>query len=139
MKRKKLKISLLVFFILLLCVNFFIFTEIKIMTYLNEYGYGEDKLLQTTLVYFHLSNGFTVEENEEYSDFIGRHSDIYEDVVAKKGYYEADRMGNTAFYNKKGETKTNERTFDFSIFSTGDWCHWFRVYSITDGYKIEDF
>ena len=137
MKRKKIKIVLLA--LPILCVIFFLFTEMNIMKYLKEYSYGEEELLQTTLVYFHLSEGFTVGNEGEYSVFIGRHSDIYEDVVGRKGYYEADRMGTTGFYNKKGEIKEEEHIFDFTITSTEDWCHWFRVYKLSDGYKIEDF
>lgn len=137
MKHKKIKISLLV--LISFCVIFIVFTEINIATYLKRYGYGTKELPQATLVYFHLSEGFTVENDGEYSVFIGSHSYIYDYVFGEKGYYEADRMGNAGFYSKKDEKKGNDDTFDFSIISTGDWCHWFRVYELSGGYKIEDF
>lgn len=136
MKRKKIKISLLV--LLALCVYFIIFTEINMLTYLKRYGYGTKELLQTTLVYLHLSEGFTVHNEGEYSVFIGRHSYIYDNVFGREGYYEADRMGNAGFYNKKDNAEEN-RNFDFQVISTGDWCHWFRVYKLSGGYTIEDF
>ena len=29
--------------------------------------------------------------------------------------------------------------YDFGIGSGDEWCHWFRLYRISNGYKIEDF
>ena len=136
MKAKKIrKIS---FVLLLLFTVFFLFSEISIYRNLKRYGYGMNELPETTLVYFHISKGFTVENDNQNSVFIGRHSYIYEDVFDNKGYYEADRMGLDGFYQKKDE-ENNNHVFDFCITSTRDWCHWFRVYRLSDGYTIEDF
>lgn len=137
MKRKKIKITILV--VLALCVYFILFTELNILTYLKRYGYGTKELPQTTLVYLHLSEGFTVDNDGEYSTFIGSHSYIYDYVFGKKGYYEADRAGLAGFYDKKAGTKENDDANDFFIISTGDWCHWFRIYELSGGYTIEDF
>lgn len=135
-KRSPLKKVIVIFFILF-CM-FFIATEAGIMKYLKEYGYGIKELPQTTMVYFHLSKGFTVEEIDGVSTFIGRHDYIYDRVFEKKGYYETDRLGSAGYY-KKGEDKKGEHNFDFSIYSTDNWCHWFRVYQMNKDYTIEDF
>ena len=109
-----------------------------ICKYLKEYGYSVDILPQTLAVYFGFSEGFTVEEIDgETSVFIGKHDDyIYEEIFNKHGYQEIERMGLVGFY--KSSDSTNEH-YDFRISSQKEWCHWFRVYKISDGYKIEDF
>lgn len=139
MKRIRLKNVFLA--LLVLCFVFFIFTELCILKYLREYGYGIKELPQTTLVYFRLSKGFTVGTNEvnQANIFIGRSEYIYEDVFEKNGYYEADRMGLDGFYHAKDEVKENENTHGFMIYSTRDWCHWFRIYQISRDYPIENF
>ncbi len=134
-KLKKVILTLIILFSI-----FFIATELCIMKYLKEYGYGIKELPQTTMVYFRLSNGFTVGQTEKGANiFIGRSDYIYDEVFEKKGYYEADRMGLDGFYNKVGEIKENDYTFDFWISSTNDWCHWFRIYYISKNYPIENF
>lgn len=109
-----------------------------ICKYLNEYGYSISLLPQTLAVHFGISDGFTVYTNpdNDTSIFIGDHYYIYEDLFKKYGYYECERLGLVGLYNKTGDRKD---TVDFSICSQNEWCHWFRIYSITDGYKIEDF
>ncbi|MDE6672040.1 MAG: hypothetical protein K2K16_07560 [Ruminococcus sp.] len=137
MKSKKLKkfvLTLIVLFSL-----FFIATEVCIMKYLKEYGYGIKELPQTTMVYFRLSNGFTVGETDSQTIFIGRSDYIYDKLFEKNGYYEADRMAMDGFYSKIGEIKENNHTYDFLISSSDDWCHWFRIYYIGKKYPIESF
>lgn len=133
------KIKKIIIIILILFAVFFTTTELFIMKYLTKYGYGIKKLPQTTLVYFHMSNGFTVDSDEKRNVFIGRSDYIYDKVFEKKGYYEADGMGLDIFYNKKGEVKENNHTFDLHLGLTDDWCHWFRIYTISQSYTIEDF
>ena len=106
--------------------------------YLREYGYSANYLPQTLAVYYGLSNGFTVYDKPD-SDvcvFIGRHAYIYEDLFNKYGYYEIDRMGLLGYYGKAGD---NGNGASFELMSHDEWCHWFRVYSISNGYRIEDF
>ena len=137
MKSKKLKkfvLTLIVLFSL-----FFIATEVCIMKYLKEYGYGIKELPQTTLVYFRLSNGFTVGETDSQTVFIGRSDYIYDKLFEKNGYYESDRMAMDGFYSKIGEIKENNHTYDFRIYLSDDWCHWFRIYYIGKKYPIESF
>ncbi len=137
MKSKKLKkfvLTLIVLFSL-----FFIATEVCIMKYLKEYGYGIKELPQTTLVYFRLSNGFTVGETDSQTIFIGRSEYIYDKLFEKNGYYESDGMGMDLFYSKIGEIKENNHTYDFRIYLSDDWCHWFRIYYIGKNYPIENF
>ena len=124
--------------ILILIILYFSITVGGIYKYLKEYGYSAYALPQTLAVYFGLSDGFTVYEipNSETSVFIGRHNYIYEEIFEEQGYYEADRMGLLGLYNKTN-VMTDEK--DFSVMSHDEWCHWFRLYSISDGYKIEDF
>jgi len=136
MKLTKIKKIILVLFILV--AVFFVGTELCIMKYLKEYGYGIKELPQTTMVYFNLSKGFTVERTDDnHSVFIGRSNYIYDKVFDRKGYYESDRMGLDGFYSKKGEGR-EDNYHDFSIVSSNDWCHWFRVYEIS-GHTIEEF
>lgn len=101
---------------------------------LKTYGYGVKELPQTLAVYFRLSDGFTVEEGEDgESLFIGRENlDFYSDLVEKYGYKEIDRLEPDVFFeNDEGE--------GFVIGGTEDWCHWFRINTINNDYKIEYF
>lgn len=124
---------------LVICILLYLTVTISgTLHYLKEYGYGINELPKTLAVYFRLSNGFTVEENRETgnSRFIGNHDYIYKKLLKKHGYYEFDRMGLVGYYNQSGN-ETDEQTF--AIVSGKDWCHWFRIYSISDRYRIEDF
>lgn len=79
-KIKKIFVVLLILFVV-----FFIGTELCIMKYLKEYGYGIKELPQTTLVYFHMSKSFTVERVDDSNTvFIGRSDYIYDKVFDKK-------------------------------------------------------
>lgn len=106
--------------------------------YLKEYGYGANYLPQTLAVHYGLNNGFTVyeKENSDVSVFIGRHDYVYEEIFSKYGYSEIDRMGNLGCYGK-GDDNSTETSFE--ILSKPQWCHWFRLYSISNGYRIENF
>lgn len=133
-KLKKVILTLIILFSI-----FFIATELFIMKYLKEYGYGIKQLPKTTLVYFHLSKGFTVSTEGKHSIFIGRDSYIYDDFLQKKGYYKSDQMGLVYAYRKEGKDYSADNVHEFHITASNDWCHWFRVYGIGGGYKIEDF
>ena len=127
--KKVLFVGVLLFF------AYFIITLISINHYLNEYGYGFKEHTKTVAVYFHLSKGFTVEQNKNgKSVFIGRHNYIYDDILKKKGYYESDRYGFSRIYTKIGDGEQSK----LYLLSTNYWCHWFRIYEL-DGAKIEDF
>ncbi|MCI8641290.1 MAG: hypothetical protein HFJ59_05415 [Clostridia bacterium] len=118
-----------------LFLAYFVFTVINIKYYLKEYGYSIKELPKTIAVYFHLSKGFTVEQNEnDKSIFIGRHNYIYDNVFKKNGYYNSERLGNSVIYIKN----ENGKQIRLYVLSTDDWCHWFRIYKI-EGAKIEDF
>lgn len=133
-KRTKLKIFMSISCVLLLYIGI---TIGGIYKYLKEYGYGVKELPQTVAVYFHLDDGFTVKEKENGSSvFIGRENLLfYNDLIKKYGYREIDRLGTVFVYKKED----SEEITDFTVSATGDWCHWFRVYVITNDYKIEDF
>lgn len=137
MKTKKVKriliIILIVLAILFILVEFFIYKNLK------SYGYGVKELPKTTLVYLHLSDGFTVDTEGNHSVFIGRHSYIYDDLLQKKGYYKSDQMGLVYSYRKEGKNYNANNVHEFYITASNDWCHWFRLYGIGGGYKIEDF
>lgn len=132
LKSNKKLIIVLIISIVVFLILWVGYTLYQISYYLKEYGYGMNELPKTVAVYFHLSKGFTVEEVEETgaSIFIGRHNYIYDDVLKKKGYEQIDRNGTLIIYKNK----------DGSIIKIGEqseWCHWFRVYVITD--RIENF
>lgn len=131
------KVKKIVLIILSLFVLFFVATEMCILKYLKEYGYGISKLPETTLVYFHLSNGFTVNcNNKDNSIFIGRHDYIYDDIFSENGYSATDEI----FFRKGFYYKNDNNSSDsFWCYLTDDWCHWFRVYELSPTYKIEDF
>lgn len=136
-KMKKAKKIILVF--LIMFALFFVYTEIMIYSYLKDYGYGFKELPQATLVYFHLSDGFTVDTTEHGSTFIGRHDYIYDEVFLWKGYFESDQMGMVVYYAEIGKDYPEGNACSFSVFCSNDWCHWFRVYELSGGRKIEDF
>lgn len=130
-KRKKVIIC-----IIFLILTYFLFTAIQINHYLNEYGYGIKELPKTVAVYFHLSKGFTVMQKEnDTSVFIGRHDyNIYDKILAKRGYYRREKFGTSTIYMKN----ENQKKFKLYVEATNNWCHWFRIYNIR-GAKIEDF
>lgn len=131
----------IVLVILSLFFVFFVTTELCILKYLKKYGYGIGKLPETTLVYFHLSNGFTVRCNsKDNSIFIGRHDYIYGDIFSENGYSLYDPTGES-FYGKSFHYNKNDNNSSdsFCCCLTDDWCHWFRIYELSPGYKIEDF
>lgn len=119
----------------ILIALFFVLTEACILYYLKSYGYGIKELPQTTLVYFHLSEGFSVGDS---GCFIGRHSDIYTELIEDKGYYCSDQMGLVKYF-KMDENKNEDYHHDIVITYTDDWCPWFRVYYFDDNVRIEDF
>lgn len=109
-----------------------------IYKYLKEYGYSAYALPQTLAVYYGLSDGFTIYEipDSDTSVFIGNHNYIYEKIFNKHGYHEVDRLGLVGYYKKDDNSK---EAYDFEITSQNEWCHWFRIYRINKGFKIEDF
>ena len=136
-KKKVLKYILVIS--LIMVIAFVLLNEYCMLGYLESYGFGIKELPRTNLVFLGISKGFTVSSDEDWTTFIGRHDYIYEDLMEKNGYYECDRMGEAGFYSKISEERTNEFDHDFCIVSQNDWCFWFRVYSINNGYRIEDF
>ena len=137
MKVKRIKRILIISLIVLAFL--FIFVEYFIYKNLKSYGYGVKELPQTTLVYLHLSDGFTVSTEGNHSVFIGGHSYIYDDLLLKKDYYKSDQMGLVYSYRKEGKNYQADNVHEFQIIAFNDWCHWFRVYGMSGGYKIEDF
>ena len=134
MKAKPLK-KLLIIIAAIIAV-FFVSTEACIYYYLKSYSYGFKELPQTTLVYFHLSKGFSVGNG---GAFIGRHSfKFYDELFEEKGYYKSDQMGLVLYY-KKTENKNEDYHHDFDLLCSNEWCHWFRVYELSDNMRIEDF
>lgn len=128
------KIKKFILIILSIFVLFFVATEMCILKYLKEYGYGITKLPETTLVYFHLSKGVTVYNNgKDNSVFIGRHDYIYDDIFSENGYSLSEQMGTVFYY--ENENNSN----GFSCYLTDKWCHWFRIYELSPSYRIEDF
>lgn len=136
-KRAAKKIVLAVTVVLLL---FFMFSASGIYIYLKRYGYGAKEFPRTMAVFLGLSNGFTVGETkcgtENMNVFIGKHGYIYDDLFEKNGYYESDRMGTIGYYNKSGD---RNEPCDFIIRDTEYWCTFFRIYEISEDYRIEDF
>ena len=86
-------------------------------------------------VYFHLSEGVTIIDVNEnnVSTFVARNP---KEIFERNGYYEADRWGTFAMYNKSGSEWDSG---DFEVNDTDDWCFWFRMYCIDNGKRIEDF
>ena len=136
--KKITKIALSAVLIIIILIAYFVSSVQGTYKYLVQYGYGKEELSKTLAVHFGLSKGFTVEEDDGagFSTFIGDHNYIYKGLFKKNGYFEFDRMGTVGYYNKSNDEKDPR---DFLVSSTSDWCHWFRIYRISDGYKIEDF
>ena len=111
------------------------FSLFRINYYLNQYGYGSEVLPKVAAVYFHLSEGSTIVDVNEnsLSTFAARNP---REIFERNGYYEAERWGTFAMYNKSGNY---EDSGDFFVNDTDDWCFWFRMYCIDNGKRIEDF
>ena len=94
MKKTWIKPILVIFAIVVLFIGI---NSICIYKYLSEYGYGIKELPQTVAVWLRLSDGFTVEVNDDEDShstlFIG-HSDI-QDYIKKyeKAGYTAEQEG----------------------------------------------
>lgn len=114
---------------------FLILSSAAIINYLYKYGFGLREYPKTLAVYLHLSKGFTVSENDGGSVFIGRHDYIYDDLLEEKGLYEEQGDSSFLYYytNRNCDGK-----YKFCIYMENEWCHWFRVYTVSDG-KIEDY
>ena len=127
----------IVLIIVSLFLVFFVATELFILKYLKEYGYGIRKLPETTLVYFHLIDGVTVFCNsKDNSIVIGRHDYIYDDIFSEKGYSCTEEI----FFEKAFRYENDNNSGDsFWCYLTDKWCHWFRIYELSPGYRIEDF
>ncbi|WP_199669489.1 hypothetical protein, partial [Eubacterium sp. AF16-48] len=88
MKKTWIKPILVIFAIVVLFIGI---NSICIYKYLSEYGYGIKELPQTVAVWLRLSDGFTVEVNDDEDShstlFIG-HSDIQDYIkkYEKAGY-----------------------------------------------------
>ena len=106
--------------------------------YLREYGYTVYALPQALSVYFGVSEGSTIYEilDCESSIFIGKSDYDYSWFFQKHGYDQVDRYGSVVYYKK--QDSINE-FYDFVVWSTDNWCYFFRLCSIGNGYKIEDF
>ncbi|MBQ9807793.1 MAG: hypothetical protein IJM55_02885 [Ruminococcus sp.] len=120
--------------------SFVLLTVCGIYFYLYRFGYGLRELPKTLAVFCHLSDGFTVEERQygdrAYTVYIGRNdSEHYTDLMEEKGYEETDRRGAVGVYSIPAEGSDTS----FSIAETLEWCFWFRLYEIDNGYRIEDF
>ena len=126
----KKKIAAIAEMLIILSVVFISISEVNIYMSLKEYGYGKDELLDASLVYYNLSDGFTVEEDGDNSTFIGNHYYIYDPILMLDGYEKADQAGNVYIY-ENGEQEVN-------IIATDDWNHWFRVYKLDNGVTIEE-
>ena len=115
--------------------------SVFIYKYLNEYGYGIKELPQTVAVWLGLSDGFTVQVNndEEYHStlFIGRsYFDYYIKKYEKAGYTAIQEGSDISIDSKSDKSH-------ISIGGMEEWCHWFRLYIIStddgDIVKIEDY
>ena len=122
-----------------LLAAFFVFTEICIYRYLKEYGFGAGELFKTTLVYLHISDGFTVNDGEEETRFIGRSNGktYYAKLIADCGYDRYGEDDGNSHFAPEGKSRDDEESFELWFFD--DWCHWFRVGHLNGGHKIEDF
>lgn len=131
MKLKRKEIILFSVTIILFLTLWVGISIVGINEYLKEYGYSTNEMPQTLAVYFLLTKGFTVAENEDVtaSTFIGNHYYIYDNILEKNGYHLTEDMGNLYIYE-------NEDQSIIRITPSHDWCPWFRIYTI-DG-KIED-
>ncbi|MDE6712256.1 MAG: hypothetical protein K2K20_00765, partial [Lachnospiraceae bacterium] len=123
MKLERKKIILFSIIIILFLTLWVGISIVGINEYLKEYGYSTNEMPQTLAVYFLLTKGFTVAENENSSTFIGNHYYIYDDILEKNGYHLTEQMGTLYIYE-------NEEQSIIRITSSHDWCHWFRIYTI---------
>ena len=136
-----IKPILVIFAIVVLFIGI---NSICIYKYLSEYGYGIKELPQTVAVWLRLSDGFTVEVNDDednnhFTLFIGRSYLQYYIKKYEKAGYTAEQEGSSIIVD---ENNSQDDKLHISIGGMDEWCHWFRVYSLfTDGdstVKIED-
>ena len=136
-----IKPILVIFAIVVLFIGI---NSICIYKYLSEYGYGIKELPQTVAVWLRLSDGFTVEVNDDednnhFTLFIGRSYLQYYIKKYEKAGYTAEQEGSDISIDK---SNSQDDKLYISIGGMDEWCHWFRVYSLfTDGdstVKIED-
>lgn len=137
-----IKPILVIFAIVVLFIGI---NSICIYKYLSEYGYGIKELPQTVAVWLRLSDGFTVEVNDDednnhFTLFIGR-SDI-QDYIKKyeKAGYTAEQEGSDISIDK---SNSQDDKLHVGIGGMEEWCHWFRIYILytdnEDIIKIENF
>lgn len=110
-----------------------LFIEGSILRELINCGYGLAELPKTTMVFLHISSGFTTDKRpeDEQIEFIGRSRDFYDEYFEKKGYHKVYDLDGVDYYGK-GEDS------DFGIKAVGK-NKWFAVYKISEDHPIEDF
>ncbi|MBO5408729.1 MAG: hypothetical protein J6A61_04960 [Clostridia bacterium] len=106
--------------------------------YLKEYGYTIYALPKALAVCLGFSDGYTIYDipESETTVFIGKSRGDYNWFFQSRGYDEVERFGTVAYYKKQDSTK---EAYDFAVWSSDDWCWFFRLYRIGKGYRIEDF
>lgn len=113
----------------------FVFIEGCIAKALFDNGYGLEELSGTSMVFFHISKGYTVDTTDggKMSVFIGRSKNTYREYFADKGYKSIYEYDGVTYYGKNGKES------DFGFKETDVSCFWFTVYEISSDYPIESF
>lgn len=99
--------------------------EDTINKYLEEYNTGSATYEDVRAVNLHFKDYVKIGETEN-SDLVLSRSYWLFGITLMSRYKKVDRMGNAFVYKDSDDNS-------YVVVQTDDWCHFFRVYSVTKG------
>lgn len=99
--------------------------EAAINKYLEEYNIDSATYEDVRAVNLHFKDYVKIGETEN-SDLVLSRSYWFFGITLMSRYKKVDRMGNAFIYKDSDDNR-------YVVVQTNDWCHFFRVYSVTKG------